>query len=295
MRLNPPSTSFASVAVFLSAAAWGLYWVPLRALEDMNVGGSWAVFLLNAPAALMLAVVVLLQKDKHQGHMREAAAIGLMTGLGLALYASGLVFSTVMRATLLFYLTPIWATLIGIVWLGEKASFARWLAIAVGLGGLSLLVSGGSATPFGVGDVFAFFSGVFWALGASMIKRFNAVPLPGMTFFQFTSTALFGLFLGALAGKLGPPDLAVLTAALPMSMIVSIVFIVPAVLILFWAQKFLFPGRVGLLMMSEVLVAAITASIFIPEERMNMLEWTGATLIVTACLVEVFLFPDDAG
>ncbi len=280
--------------MFISASAWGLYWIPLRFLEDQGVGGSWAVALLNAPAALLLGVVLLFQLAAHRGHMREAAAIGVITGLGLALYGLGLVFSSVMRATLLFYLTPVWATLIGIVWLEEKATWLRWVAIGVGLIGLLMLVSGGGASvPLGIGDVFAFFSGIAWAVGAAMIKKYNAVPLVGMTVFQFASTAFFGLLLGAVAGLLVPPDLSVIAASLPSAAGISILFIIPAVMVLFWAQKFLFPGRVGLLMMSEVLVAAITASLFLPHERMNGIEWLGAALIIGACLVEVLLAPSD--
>ncbi|WP_127112016.1 DMT family transporter [Shimia sediminis] len=294
MRFNPPSAGFASVAVFVSASAWGLYWIPLRALDEQGVGGSWAVALLNAPAALVLAVIVLFQLQAHRGHMRDAAAIGLATGLGLALYGIGIAHTTVMRATLLFYLTPVWATLIGIVWLEEKAGVLRWVAIGIGLVGLLLLVSGGDgSTSLGIGDVFAFFSGVAWAIGASMIKKYEGVPLAGMTMFQFTATTFFGLLLGAVAGVLHVPDQGALLAALPYGASISILLIIPAVIVLFWAQKFLFPGRVGLLMMSEVLVAGITASLFLPHERMNGVEWAGAALILSACLVEVLLTPSE--
>jgi len=40
-----------------------------------------------------------------------------------------------------------------------------------------------------------------------------------------------------------------------------------------------------------VLTAVVTASLFLPEERMSVIEWTGAALIVGACLAEVFLVP----
>jgi drug/metabolite transporter (DMT)-like permease len=65
-------------------------------------------------------------------------------------------------------------------------------------------------------------------------------------------------------------------------------------LIIFWAQKFLYPGRVALLMMTEVMVATLTASLFLPNEAMGVIEWIGATLIVGACLVEVLEQPAKA-
>ena len=99
--------------------------------------------------------------------------------------------------------------------------------------------------------------------------------------------------LGYVAGIVEIPTGDLFARVMPMTALLSIVAFLPAVCVLFWAQKFLFPGRVGLLMMSEVLTAVITASLLLPEERMSVVEWTGAALIIGACLVEVFLTPQE--
>lgn len=293
MGFKSPSPDLASAAVFWSASLWGLYWIPLRYMEEQGVDGGWAVALLNLPAGIALALIVAWQLGRHRGQFGQAMAIGVLTGFGLALYASGLVYSSVVRATLLFYLTPVWATLLGMVWLGEKACWQRWAAIGGGFGGLLLLVSGGGSVPLNIGDLFAFFSGVFWAFGAAMIKRYDAVPVPGMAMFQFAFTALGAIVLGYVAGIVELPTGDLVVRVMPMAVLISIVAFLPAVCVLFWAQKFLFPGRVGLLMMSEVLTAVITASLLLPEERMSLAEWTGAALIIGACLVEVLLTPQE--
>ncbi|MBQ65340.1 MAG: EamA family transporter, partial [Marinovum sp.] len=51
--------------------------------------------------------------------------------------------------------------------------------------------------------------------------------------------------------------------------------------------QILFPGRVGILMMSEVLVAIISASIFLPDEQMALLQWLGAAAIIASAFAEV--------
>jgi drug/metabolite transporter (DMT)-like permease len=48
-------------------------------------------------------------------------------------------------------------------------------------------------------------------------------------------------------------------------------------------------------MMTEVIVATLTASLLLPEEAMGMLEWIGACLIVGACVVEIFEEPAPNG
>ena len=129
-----------------------------------------------------------------------------------------------------------------------------------------------------------------------MIVRYHDVPVPGMVCTQFLFTSAIALLIGALtaAATLSPPDVDRLIAGAPMIMGVSILAFLPAVCLIFWAQKYLFPGRAGLLMMSEVLMAVISASLFLPEERMSGIEWAGAVLIIAACLAEVLLTPNQS-
>ena len=67
----------------------------------------------------------------------------------------------------------------------------------------------------------------------------------------------------------------------------SILILMPCFLIVFIVSKYLFPGRVGILMMSEVIVAIVTASILIPGEKMMLLQWLGAFAIMFAGIYEV--------
>ena len=287
MWLKSTSPGFASVVVFFSAAFWGIYWIPLRYLEDQGVTGTSAVALLSIPAILPLIVAVGIQWNSHRAYWKQVMLIGIFTGLGIALYSTGVVYSSVVRATLLFYLTPVWATLLEIIWLKEKTGWSRWLATASGLIGMFLLLSGNSTVQLNIGDFFAFLSGISWAIGAAMIKRFDNVPLTGMTLCQFVVTALGALLIGFMIGSEDPMTLAQSLPVLPMASLVSIGIMLPVLLAIFWAQKRINPGRVGLLMMSEVLVAVISASILLPEERMALIEWGGAVLIIGACLIEV--------
>ena len=57
-----------------------------------------------------------------------AAAI---IGLASSLYTNGLVATTVVRATLLYYLTLFWSTLIGVLWLSERLTKAWVISIIV--------------------------------------------------------------------------------------------------------------------------------------------------------------------
>ena len=47
----------AMLAVALSGPAWGIFWIPLRALGEAGIAGAWAVGLFYALPALLLAPV----------------------------------------------------------------------------------------------------------------------------------------------------------------------------------------------------------------------------------------------
>ena len=83
------------------------------------------------------------------------------------------------------------------------------------------------------------------------------------------------------------PEAFRIISILPSSMLWSIIILLPSFMIIFKVSQVLFPGRVGVLMMSEVIVAIVSASILVPTEKMIFLQWVGATAIILAGLIEV--------
>jgi len=103
--------TLASLTLVGATSLWGLYWVPLYFLEAQGLSGILTVVALNlAPAVVLLGVAFRSQVERQL--IRRALGVGTIAGLGFVLYAAGIIYGTVVRATLLFYLTPIWSTLI---------------------------------------------------------------------------------------------------------------------------------------------------------------------------------------
>ncbi len=283
------SDKFAGALLFFAAAFWGLYWLPLRYMEAAGLSASWSVAFFNFIPFLILLPYLLARRAVQFSHFRATAFIGLMIGIGLGCYATGLVVSSVIRATLLFYLTPVWSTIIGILWLKERLTPGRVLAILLGFGGLALLVSGGdeSSLPLNAGDLLALASGVFWGFGAAAMKRWPEAPTMMAAGVQFLVVVIACSAFATLIFGDGPPEPAALAAAFPVAFAASGFVILPSLAAIFWASKRLFPGRVGLLMMSEVLVAILSASLLLPEEAMSLWQWIGGGVVLVACLIEI--------
>ena len=101
------SDAGASLAIALSGAFWGLFWIPLRALERQGFAGNWANVTLYGAASLALLPFLYLRGRPRRRDLPQLIVIGIFSGLGFALWNNALIYGAVVRVTLLFYLTPV--------------------------------------------------------------------------------------------------------------------------------------------------------------------------------------------
>jgi drug/metabolite transporter (DMT)-like permease len=266
-----------------------VYWIPLRYVDQIGMSGAWAVVLASVLPLSILLPMCLHGRRQIRRDLGTIIVIGAFTGMGLSFYAIGLVYTSVIRATLLYYLTPIWSTLFGMAFLGEPVGKVRWIAITIGLVGLFFILGGASvlATPLNIGDAFGLASGVSWGIGALYLKKNPDIPVTGpvasMHFFSFLAALVCCLVLPRIEGI---PSIGVWLSASPVMWLYTCLVLLPSLFAIFWAARKLYPGRVGILMMTEVLVAVASASILLAE-MLALLEWFGVILILAAGLIEV--------
>jgi len=289
MFLEKTSDKTLSIFLALSAGVWGLYWLPLRTIEELGVSASWSVVLFNACPLLVLVPLLMFNYQQLKGLVGPTIFAGLIIGIAFTLYANGLLETTVARATLLYYLTPIWSTLLGVFWLSEPLTKARMIAIGVALLGLFLLLSNANSSnqPLNIGDLYSLLSGIFWAIGISILNRWAAIPIFPLMAFTFLATTLCSALTAGLLPANPMPDLQTIKTALPAAAFWAMFIFVPSFFMIFRISQLLFPGRVGILTMTEAIVAIVSAAILIPEESMVLMQWVGAGAIVMAGLIEV--------
>ena len=284
------SDKILSLIIVVSSCAWGLYWLPLRSIEQSGIVGSWSIVLVNACPLIILVPLIFFNLDKLKKYPKPIFFAGIMIGAAFTFYANGLVQTSVIRATLLFYLSPIWSTIIGIIWLNERLTIARVISIIVALIGLILLLydfRNQETVMLNFGDFSSILSGLFWALGASILKKWSKLPIIPLTAIVYFSTTSLSILLAIIVYKAPIPSLALIGQNFSTAFIWSVIVLLPSFCIIFRISQILFPGRVGILMMSEVAVAVISAKILLPEEQMVILQWIGASAILLAGVVEI--------
>ena len=290
MQLIFKSDKILSLIIVVSSCAWGLYWLPLRSIEQSGIVGSWSIVLVNACPLLILVPLIFFNLDKLKKYPKPIFFAGIMIGAAFTFYANGLVETSVIRATLLFYLSPIWSTIIGIIWLNERLTIARVISIIVALIGIIFLLydfRDQETVILNFGDFSSILSGLFWALGASILKKWSNLPIIPLTAIVYFSTTSLSILLALVVYKAPIPSLALIGQNFPIAFIWSVIVLLPSFCIIFRISQILFPGRVGILMMSEVAVAVISAKILLPEEQMVILQWIGALAILLAGVVEI--------
>ena len=290
MQLILKSDKILSLIIVVSSCAWGLYWLPLRSIEQSGIVGSWSIVLVNACPLIILVPLIFFNLDKLTKYPKPILFAGIMIGAAFTFYANGLVQTSVIRATLLFYLSPIWSTIIGIIWLNERLTIARVISIIVALIGLILLLydfRNQETVMLNFGDFSSILSGLFWALGASILKKWSKLPIIPLTAIVYFSTTSLSILLAIIVYKAPIPSLALIGQNFSTAFIWSVIVLLPSFCIIFRISQILFPGRVGILMMSEVAVAVISAKILLPEEQMVILQWIGASAILLAGVVEI--------
>lgn len=281
--------TLAMFAVAASGAAWGVYWMPLRALDNAGITGVWSIVLFYVlPTLLLLPVFIIRRQALLQGGWSFHLA-GILAGSALVLYAGALVFTDVVRALLFYYLTPLWSTLLARVVIGEAITWQRWVTMIVALAGLLVIldVGGGFSPQLNAGDWMGLASGVVWAIAAVTIKsdaRGTGVDFT-LGYFFWGSIAALALTLMPLQGGQTMPDWQTMRSVLVWIVPVVALLAIPSALGVMWGATVLSPGLLAILFMTEISAGAITAAIW-AGEPFGWREMTGILLISAAGLFE---------
>ena len=264
---SPSSNLQASAVVVASAAAWGCWWIPLRTIDAFGFRGDWASVAVLCIAAICLAPFI----ARRAGRLMRAGAMvwgtGLFFGAMFATYQHGLISGDVVRVTLLFYLAPVWGSILSMLVLGARFSLLRLVVILLGFAGAAVILdfTEGVPMPHGLGEWMGLGSGITFAVGATFAHKVKGSYEVEKTWLSF----VFGAGIAAIFIVVNPvypaPDADQLLAVVPFATAAVLFILIPITWAMVWGAQRLDPGRVSLLLMFEVIAASVSASLFAGE------------------------------
>lgn len=277
-----------TVTLLVSACVWGLFWIPLRHVSERGFHGAWSTTGYFLISCIILGPFIIKRRSRLWAGGFSLLFTGLFSGSAIALYILSFLFTTVSKALLIFYLTPVWSTLLGRLLLGEVVTATRVLAVVLGVAGLWIILGSADGLPIprNAGDIMALIAGLVWAYAAVRLNQSPSHPIEWVTVFTLVGLLVSILCLLLTGGVMHPPALTAFLESGFVVMVILAVLSLPINFAILWATNRLSPGRVGLLMMMEVVVG-ISMAALITDEPYGLPEAIGTTLILGAAIIDI--------
>jgi len=281
-----------AIAVTAGSAIWGLFWFPLRYLDEIGIPGIWAIALVMATATLAALLVVAWRKEWQDLTIMQPWFIGIALGLASVLYFIGVLFSDVVRVIFLFYLLPVWTTLAARFVYGEPIRRAQLPVIAAALIGVWLLLGGGNKLPLpqNAGDYCGLAAGMCWGFSLALLR---GRPIAGPAASSVTALGS-GLALALIAAtafsslsnieSLSYPEPDALKSGLLAALLFGSAVLFPAMFGQIWGARRIPAPTAALLTMAEIIVATISAGFLIGTELGPVSIFGGLVIVSAVCI-----------
>ncbi len=278
------TTALPVLALLFSATIWGVMWYPLRLFEAQGLGGLWVTFIFFAAATAVGMVLM----SRHLGDLRNqpwiALGIALASGWCNTTFNLAMLEGNVMRMLLLFYLSPLWATLIGWGFMGERLTPLSILLLVVSvLGALFMLWQPGMMVPWPAdrADWLAISSGMAFAVLNALVRQGQQINIPTKMVVSWLGVLLVAGAWIAMTGELQPevgPE--VIAAAVAFGAVVIVI----ATLSVQYGVTHMPVHRSAVILLFELVAGAVSAWL-LADEIITEREWLGGGLIVIAAIL----------
>ena len=279
-----------SFALLIAAGMWGLFWIPQRALEAGGLTGGWATISQMVIPFAMLLPISLWRLYKGQSFGLEYPLIGLLFGGGIACYANSFLLTAVVRALILFYITPVWTTIFEIVFLRQIPRFYRYITLVLALSGVWIVFGqeGVIPLPQNSGDWIALLGGILIAASAVRMEIKKPEGIYPILFSFFFYGGLFTLIQSYfLSDYLGDaPSIESWVAMMPWLILIAILFHIPTNIVILGAPSRIGAGIFSIIILFEIVVGTFSAAV-LTDELIGWREILGSSFIIFAGLTEI--------
>jgi len=278
---------FPVIGLLWTATFWGAVWYPLRLLEQAGMSGLWTTWIIFTTAAVLGLWLAWSRRYEVLEQPGLLLLIALASGWLNAAFVLAILDGNVLRVLLLFYLSPLWSTLLAWLWLGERPSRSGLFALVLAMGGAMLMLwnsSLGFPWPQSEADWLAISSGLGFSISNVAVRRLRHLSAPLKAAVVWWGVVVVaGLWL--LFAQIPWPQ-NVSSVAWMGAFLLGGVGILSATLAVVYGVARMPVHRSATILLFELVVGAISSQ-WLTDEIVTTIEWIGGGLIVFAAYMSV--------
>lgn len=261
------------------ASMWGVVWFPMRLLENGGLQGLWLSLVLYATAL----VVSLPRSWRAFGELtRSPVLIGLLivtAGWTNVAFIEAVLQGNVLRVLLLFYLSPLWATLMAWLFLHERISRTALMSLAIAMIGAVVMLWNpalGAPWPQGYADWMALSSGLAFAVSNVATRKLQQVSVTAKVVCVWLGVMMVALvMIAGFSLPLPRVELSIYAGAVAL----GIGGIMLMTLFVQYGVTHLPVHRSAVLALIELVAGALSQQL-LTDEIVSAREWFGGALII---------------
>lgn len=273
--------------LLLNAFVWGVSWWPWRQFDALGLNPLWAT---AATYALCTVLIVAARPQALRGLWRHPPLWGILIASGATNTAFnwGVTAGDVVRVVLLFYLMPVWATLLAHWLLRERLTRLMVLRLVLALGGAMVVLwppHGGLPLPRQAADWLGLVGGMFFALNNVLLRKYGHTPAEARGLAMFAGGVIVAGGLAAVLSWQG--SVAPLPAPAPDWMLgvglMALALLAANFGLQYGAQQL--PSALTAVVMTTEIVFASGSAVLLGAQQLSAQAMLGGSLIVLAMLL----------
>jgi len=266
-----------------TASMWGLIWYPLRHFSEHGLNGVWSTFFIYM-GTLVVAIPLLRSRIwEYKVQPGWLFALFIASGVTNTAFILAMIDGQVVRVLLLFYLSPVWAMLLGKLVLNEPIQRSSIVACALALFGVIIMLWNddfGAPFPQSTADWLALLSGVAFAWTSVCTRKLQKISIQTKSVISwFGVIAISGVFVLLDSQSINAVSVPVIFTA----MAIGAVFIVTMTIAVVYGVSHLPVQRSAIILLFEIVVGAVSAY-WLANEVITIQEWVGGALVVSAAI-----------
>ena len=285
-----PTRHLPAISLMFAALLWGLLWWPLRYFNEQGISGLWSSVLTYCFAFIPGFWLIRKQLRFFWRYPVMLFLIAITSGWTNVSFIVAVAEKDAARMVLLFYLSPVWAILLGIVFLRERPTIHSLAVAVLALTGAILMLYNpynGALWPRDFYDWLAISSGFSFAATNLFIRRLEHVPVVVKTFSSWIGVILvaFLWLLVLQTGQGGALNFPSISAGIWLGLIVLGLFGVTSMtLAVQYGVSRLPLFKSSIILVFEVVVTIISSLLLSHEQLLHLAPY-GAVLIVLAAVL----------